>query len=329
MKYINDKSKNIVNEIILKIKKYDEIILFRHVFPDPDSYGAQIGLKSIIENTFPNKKVCVVGENSERLSYIGTMDKEKIEISSNSLAIVLDVSNKERIDNQNFKDAGFIIKIDHHEPFSEKFENLTWVDTEYKSCSEMILDLYLDNREVFKICDFGIKALYSGIVGDTGRFLYLENPTMLFKKLSEVEFNFNAKDIYMNMYKRSKAELKYLGYVYENFEETQNGVAYLKIPYEVVKKFAFRPIDVARRVNALADTENVYNWLFFAEDENGEVLSEFRSNGPIVNEIAFKFGGGGHALAAGAKLKNWEVVNEIIKEFDLNCKTQLKSKGKE
>ncbi|MGL5820781.1 MAG: DHH family phosphoesterase [Sarcina sp.] len=324
MKYIEKKSNEIVNEIIGKIKEYDKIVIFRHVFPDPDSYGAQVGLKSIIENTFPDKEVYIVGENNKKLSYIGTMDSMTQNIFNDTLAIILDVSNKERIDNQEFKNAGFIIKIDHHEPFSEKFENLTWVDTNYKSCSEMILDLYLDNRESLKICDLGIKALYTGIVGDTGRFLYLENPTNLFKKLSEVEFNFNAKDIYMQMYKRSKTELKYLGYIYENFKETENGVAYVMIPNEIVKRFNFKAIDAARRVNALADTEGVRNWLFFAENEEGKILSEFRSNGPIVNEIAFKFGGGGHALAAGATLDNWDLVKQIIKEFDLNCKNTIK-----
>lgn len=320
MKYIEDRSIKIVSEIIQKIREYDKIVIFRHVFPDPDSYGSQVGLKSIITNTFPDKEVYIIGEHNEKLSYIGTMDTEEVKISSDTLAIILDVSNEERIDNQSFKNAGFTIKIDHHEPFSKKFEDLTWVDTEYKSCSEMILDLYLDNRGVFNICDLGIKALYTGIVGDTGRFLYLENPTALFRKLSEVEFNFNTKEIYMNMYKRSKKELKYLGYIYENFEETENGVAYLKIPYKIIRKFDFKAIDAARRVNALADTEGIRNWLFFAENEDGKILAEFRSNGPIVNEIAFRFGGGGHALAAGATLENWDVVDKIVREFDLNCK---------
>jgi hypothetical protein len=41
--------------IIKKLEEYDKIALFRHVFPDPDSYGAQNALKSIIEATYPNK----------------------------------------------------------------------------------------------------------------------------------------------------------------------------------------------------------------------------------------------------------------------------------
>ena len=45
--------------------------------------------------------------------------------------------------------CGYIIKIDHHKPFDEPFEHLTFVDTNYSSCSEMILDLYLSNSDKF------------------------------------------------------------------------------------------------------------------------------------------------------------------------------------
>lgn len=308
----------IIKNIIEKIKEYDKIAIFRHVFPDPDSYGSQNGLKSLIENSFKGKKVSLFGEQSTRLSYIAKMDND-FEVDKDTLAIVLDVSNKERIDNQTFENAGFIIKIDHHKPFTEEFENLTFVDTNYSSCSEMILDIYMFNQE-FKISDDGVKSLYSGIVGDTGRFLYIEDPSALYRKLGKLEFNFNSKEIYSNMYKRSQKELKFLAYVYENYKVTENGVAYLKISNDIVKKFDFEVIDAARRVNALADTEDIVNWLFFAQDEAGNILSEFRSNGPRVNDIAFKFGGGGHMLAAGAKLDNWDMVDKIIEEFDNNCK---------
>lgn len=106
------------------------------------------------------------------------------------------------------------------------------------------------------------------------------------------------------MYKRSQTDLKFLGYIYENYKVTNNGVAYLKIPFEVSKSFNIQPMDTARRINTLADTEGIVNFLFFAENEDGHISSEFRSNNTPVNDIAFKFGGGGHMLAAGASLEN-------------------------
>lgn len=314
--------KELMKSIINKIEEYDTIAIYRHVFPDPDSYSSQTALKSIIENTYPNKKVVLLGEHSKKLEYITTMDKE-IELDKNSLAIIVDVANKERVDNQTFNKCDYIIKIDHHKPFDEPFEDLTWVDTNYSSCSEMILDLYLAYENKLKIDKKGRRALFTGIIGDTGRFLYVDNPTNLFEKLSKITFDLETKEIYANMYKREENELKFLGYIYSNYITTENGVAYLKVKNEIAKKYGLQPINAARMVNALQDTEGINNWNFFVEKEDGSIFCEFRSNGPIVNNIASEFGGGGHMLAAGASLENWEKVDEIIKAFDENSKKYL------
>ena len=264
----------------------------------------------------------LLGEHSKNLEYIGTMDEE-IELDKNSLAIIVDVSNAERVDNQSFNKCGYIIKIDHHKPFDEAFEDLTWVDTNYSSCSEMILDLFLKNSNKLKIDKHGRKSLFTGIIGDTGRFLYVENPTELFKKLYSITFDLETKEIYRNMYKREEKELKFLGYIYSNYVTTENGMAYLKVNKYDLKQYGLEAIKAARMVNALQDTAGIINWHFFVEKPDGSIFCEFRSNGPRVNDIAAKFGGGGHMLAAGASLANWSKVDEIIKELDKNCKEYL------
>ena len=118
------------------------------------------------------------------------------------------------------------------------------------------------------------------------------------------------------MYRREEKELKFLGYIYSNYKTTENGLAYLKVPKEVVREFELETIRAARMVNALQDTAGIINWNFFVEKDEDGILCEFRSSGPKVNDIAASFGGGGHMLAAGATLANWEKVDEIIKAFD-------------
>ena len=316
---INDLMKEIIN----KIEEYDKIALFRHVFPDPDSYGAQNALKNIIETTYPNKRVILLGEHSENLDYIGKMDKSE-KLDKDTLAIILDVANAPRVDNQEFNNCGYIMKIDHHKPFDAPFEDLSFVDTNYQSTCEMILDIYLNNMDKLKIEKHGRKSLFTGIIGDTGRFLYVDNPTALFKKLSEITFDLETKEIYSNMYRREEEELKFLGYIYSNYKKTDNGVAYLKVPKEDLAKFGLETIKAVRMVNALQDTAGIINWMFFVEKPEGGVFCEFRSNGPRVNDIAAKFGGGGHILAAGASIENFEIADKMIEEFDNNCKEYLK-----
>lgn len=315
-------NKMIMDEIVKKIGEFDTIAIYRHVFPDPDSYSSQTALKSIIQNTYPNKKVVLLGEHSEKLEFITKMDQE-IDLNEKSLAIIVDVANKERVDNQSFNKCGYIIKIDHHKPFDDPFENLTWVDTNYSSCSEMILDLYLSNINKLKIDKLGRRALFTGIIGDTGRFLYVDNPTELFEKLSKITYDLETKEVYTNMYRREENELKFLGYIYNNYLKTENGMAYLKVKNDIVEKYGLEPIKAVRMVNALQDTEGIINWHFFVEKRDGSIFGEFRSNGPRVNDIASQFGGGGHMLAAGASLANWGKVDEIIKVFDENCKKYM------
>ncbi|MGL5379127.1 DHH family phosphoesterase [Clostridium sp.] len=317
---------NLINKIISKIEEYDNIAIYRHVFPDPDSYSSQTALKDIILSTYKDKKVILLGEHNSDLEYIGKMDKNE-DVDKNTLGIIVDVSNSPRVDNQSFLNCGYVIKIDHHKPFDKPFEDLTWVDTNYTSCSEMILDLYLNSEDKLKISNIGRKALFTGIIGDTGRFLYVENPTNIFNKLSKITYDLNTKDIYLHMYKRKKEELKFLGYIYENFKETEHGLAYLKVRAEDLKKYGLECIKAVRMVNSLADCEGIINWNFFVQNpEDMKIMCEFRSNGPTVNDIAAKYGGGGHKLAAGAKLENWEIVDKIIADLDLNCKSFKENK---
>lgn len=46
----------VLRKIIDAIEKYDTIIIHRHVRPDPDAYGSQIGLKTMITTNYPEKK---------------------------------------------------------------------------------------------------------------------------------------------------------------------------------------------------------------------------------------------------------------------------------
>ena len=57
-------------QIIEEIKKYDTIIIHRHSKPDGDALGAQIGLKHIIKDNFPEKEVWMVGDEAKRYAFM-------------------------------------------------------------------------------------------------------------------------------------------------------------------------------------------------------------------------------------------------------------------
>ena len=59
------------NKIYEKIKEFDKIVIARHIGADVDALGSTLGLKEIILNTFPDKKVSVIGAYSSKFKYLG------------------------------------------------------------------------------------------------------------------------------------------------------------------------------------------------------------------------------------------------------------------
>ena len=81
--------KKVCKKIYKLIKKYDSIVIARHVGPDPDALGSQLALKESILATFPNKKVYAVGHPASRFKYLGELDGISEEIMSKSLVLLV------------------------------------------------------------------------------------------------------------------------------------------------------------------------------------------------------------------------------------------------
>ena len=62
-------------QIIDTIEKYEKIIIHRHVRPDPDAYGSQMGLKELIQANYPDKEVYAAGTHEESLTYLARPDQ--------------------------------------------------------------------------------------------------------------------------------------------------------------------------------------------------------------------------------------------------------------
>ena len=64
----------ICHQILEKIKEYDTIIIHRHMKPDPDALGSQVGLKTLLEYHFPEKTIKAVGFDEPTLTWMAEMD---------------------------------------------------------------------------------------------------------------------------------------------------------------------------------------------------------------------------------------------------------------
>ena len=70
-------------------------------------------------------------------------------------------------------------------------------------------------------------------------------------------------------------------------------------------------------INDLKVVFDIVVWVFLSEDiKSGLIRANIRSVGPYVNDLATKFGGGGHKYASGVKLKTWEDADKLVKSLD-------------
>ena len=311
---------NIFNQVYNKIKKYNKIVIARHVGADPDALGSTLGLKEAILNTFPKKEVYVVGVPASRHKYIGELDKFDESMYENSLLIVLDTPNLKRIDGVDVSRFEYKIKIDHH-PFIEKFCDIELIDESSSSASQLVIELIKNTKlKPNKAC---AEKLYIGLIGDTNRFLYYYTTAKTFDLvsylISETEIDFTK--LYENMYLRSLHDLRFQSYVINNITLTENGFGYLKIEQDILDEYGVDAATASNMVNNLNYIIDMYSWAIFAYDKsNNNIRGSIRSRGPIVNEVASNYNGGGHIYASGVRVTSFNEVDSLIKDLDEVCK---------
>ncbi len=308
-------------QILDTIEQYETIILHRHVRPDPDAYGSQCGLAEILKESYPEKKVYVVGLEEPTLHYMRRLDVIEDEAFKGALVIVCDTANAERICDSRYSLGDKLIKIDHH-PNEDPYGDLLWVDTSASSCSEMIYEFYLYGKDRgLKINDEAARLLFAGIVGDTGRFLFPSTTDKTFKYAGElIHFHFSRTELFDKMYELDANIIKLNGYILQNYQLQPNGAAFIKLTKELLKEFDAKPSEASLLVSDLGNVKGIKAWVFFIE-ENEQIRVRLRSKGPVINGVARKFNGGGHPLAAGATIYSWDEVDDVLKELNAVCES--------
>lgn len=307
---------NIYKQIFKVIKKYDTIVIARHIGADPDALGSQFALKEIILKTFPNKKVYAVGNPASRFKFFGNNEKIDNIDTTKGLLIVLDTPDIKRIDGVSLNNFEYVIKIDHH-PIIDKYANIELINEDSCSTSQLILDFIFNNKiEINK--EIGEK-LYLGIVGDTDRFLHDYTSSKTFSLVTRLleETNIDFTSLYKVLYQRPISEIRFEGYIYQNLILTENGVAYIKITDRKLKEFGVDSAAAGNMINDLKFVNEIIVWVFLTEDIKSNLIrANIRSVGPYINDVATKFGGGGHKYASGVKLKTWDDSDKLINELD-------------
>ena len=301
--------------IIELIQKYDTIIIHRHTNPDGDALGSQIGLKHIIKDTYPDKTVYVVGDASRRYGFMedSVMDEISDEVYGGALAIILDTSAKALICDDRYTLAEATARIDHH-LFCEEIAQVEVTDSSYESCCGLVAAMAMEGN--LTVSSLAAKSLYTGMITDSGRFRYDSTSAQTFRVASFLmEREFSTADIYRNLYADDFSFIQLRARFVLKIQLTDKPVAYIYTTKEEAESYGVDNFTISRgMVNVMGEIRGVDIWVNFTETDEG-VLCELRSSKYNINPIAKKYGGGGHAKASGATVKDRDEAMNMLQDL--------------
>ena len=302
-------------QILELIRTYPRIILHRHKNPDGDALGSQMGLYQMLRDTFPEKEIYTVGDLTPRYTFMLNRPMDEIDDSlyAGALAIVLDTSAKSLISDERYTLADATARIDHH-IFVEQICETEVTDTSFESCCGLVTALAMEGG--FTVSPVAAKALYTGMITDSGRFRYDSTSAQTFRMASFLmERRFDTADIYRNLYADELPYIKLRAKFTLKIQTTPERVAYIYTTREEAATYNADSFTLSRgMVNVMAEIRGIDTWVNFTEADSG-VLCEIRSNRYNINPIAVKYGGGGHQKASGATLKDRDEAMHLLADL--------------
>ena len=293
-----------------------------HIRPDGDCVGSCLALWQYLKKIIPNANIKVFLEKPAdifgELAGYDLIDSEFLEEEIFDVFIALDC-NAERLGagRKYFEQAKKTINIDHHISNADGCGDVNFVRPEVGSTSELIYDLILAEGNEALIDGELAKAIYTGIIHDTGVFQYSNTTPKTMEigaKLISYGFDF-TKLIEETFYQKTYNQTLVLGHVLKDSILFMEGKCIAgRISKEEMKNFGVTHQDLDGIVNQLRNVKGVHCAIFMYETDTQEYKISLRSDEFVdVAKVAAFFGGGGHVRAAGCSMKgNFQIcVNRL------------------
>ncbi len=324
-------------QILDVIKKHKRFLIAAHINPEGDAIGSQLAMANLLKML--DKEVRIINADGVPKNIMFMPGTESVELFKDlgnedvefDVAIILDSPTLERIgDVKLLLKEKYIINIDHHVS-SYEFGDINWVDPHCSSVGEMIFDLFKTSN--MAVDDASALCLYVAIMTDTGSFRYSNTTARTHQIAADLLlYDIDPKKVYENVYEtKSFNTLKLLAEVLTNLKRSDDAkFVWFRVTNEMLRRNKLTADcceDFIAFVRMLEGAEVV---AFLREMDNKPgVKVSFRSKTDIdVNEIAKKFGGGGHKAASGCVIEKSmdeaeqmlvSVVEEAIKKNNIKA----------
>ncbi len=298
---------NSLKRLIKAIKTHKKILIATHIDPDCDGICSALLMTHFV-NHFQKTKPYLfchspLPEKYQFLSKNYTFSKS---IKHFDLLIAVDSADIDRIFpkekyNLNFLNGKFIINIDHHRS-NKQFGNIAIIDEKASSACEIIYGLF--KKLNIKIERRIAEIFYAGIYNETGGFVYPNTTSAALRICSDlINLGIEPSVLVKKLNAKTIAGTKLLSAVLATIE-IKNGIGTMYLTQKMLNKYRARISESENFISFLQAIQGVRISVFFREEKDSIRIS-LRSDGLLdVNNFARRFGGGGHRLAAGIRLKD-------------------------
>jgi len=315
------------------LREHYRFAILGHVRPDGDALGSQLALALSLQAL--GKEVRVWNEDGmlEKYSFLPRAEfltKPPAIPEDFDVAIALDTAIQNRLGTAlaAVRSAKIWVNIDHHVS-NPGYGDVVHVDSSAPATGEIIFRLIKSeglpfNRDI-------AENLYAAISTDTGSFQYPKTSAHTFEIAAELirtglDVGRLSQLLYEN-YPRRRLELLRELLRTMRFQE-EGRVASFSLTLKTGAELGVLPEDNEGLIDHLRSVRGVIVAVFFEELSDGKVRVSMRSKTDAVDVCAIcqKFGGGGHALAAGARVRGTlpAVENRVLAEVGAKVKS-LKS----
>lgn len=295
-----------MNKLKALIENAQTIAILGHISEDADSVGSCLAMCEALKNLGKAAVLYLSEPLEKRLSFIDEeMTVYSGEAKEYDLVICIDCGDIGRLGARRaiFDKAAHTANIDHHYT-NTNFAEYNLVDADASAAGEILYPLF--KKLGFEITASMAKNLYMAIASDTGSFKYSNVKPQTFEIAAAlISHGIDHAEISRRLFDTESLEmLRFRGYLMHRVECFANGrLALVSVDEETFARFGISEKDMGDIVNIPRVVEGVSAAVALRCTADGRIKVSFRSNGGInVGEIALKFGGGGHEMAAGATL---------------------------
>jgi phosphoesterase RecJ-like protein len=298
------------------VESHSRFLLTTHINPDGDGLGSEIALGLWLRAS--GKQVAVLNDSMVPNAFVFLTRFQLVEAFEPELAeqrfgeadalVVLDTSNRQRIGRlAPLLDRHVITTavVDHHVSHTNGFGQINVIEPEASSTGEIVYDLI--REAAGRITSDMAEALYVALMTDTGQFRFSNTDSHAHRMAAELlSHGIDPQKIHAQVYSHASAgRLRFFGEVLSRLEVLEDGkVVVLEAAPEQFQRHGLVGADTENLVDIPRNIAGVDVVVLFSEVEPGKVKVSLRSTGRAsIDQVASKFGGGGHLHAAGVLLR--------------------------